>query len=117
MDKRGFEVLGHNKRNPLGIPIPLKEAEGKVLYNWFDNYTGYISFTLKYFASKGVDGKEFWNSTKIYHFIGKDIVYHHYLFLSAMRLAEGSFKLPDFIPTRGHLMLQGQKLSKSRDGT
>jgi methionyl-tRNA synthetase len=26
----------------------------------------------------------------------------------------GEYKLPDYIPTRGHLMLQGQKFSKSR---
>lgn len=97
-----------------GVPIPLKEAEGKVLYGWFDNHLGYISFTLKFLKEKNLDGKEFWNSAKIYHFIGKDIVYHHYLFLPAMRIAEGNFKLPDFLPTRGHLLLLGKKLSKSR---
>lgn len=112
--KEGLKYWDITRDISWGVPIPLKEAKGKVLYNWFDNHIGYISFTLKYFADKGLDGKEFWNSATIYHFIGKDIVYHHYLFLPAMRLGEGSFKLPDFIPTRGHLMLQGQKLSKSR---
>jgi len=97
-----------------GVPIPLEEAGGKVLYGWFDNHIGYISFALKYFSDKGIDGKEFWNSAKIYHFIGKDIAYHHYLFLPAMRIGEGNYKLPDAIPTRGYLLLQGQKLSKSR---
>lgn len=97
-----------------GVPIPLEEAGGKVLYGWFDNHLCYISSALKYFSDKKVDGKKFWNSSRIYHFIGKDIVYHHFLFLPAMRLGEGSFKLPDFIPTRGHLLLQGQKFSKSR---
>jgi len=97
-----------------GVPIPLKEAEGKVLYGWFDNHLDYISTALKYFAEKGINGKERWNSSKIYHFIGKDIVYHHYLFLPAMRLGEGEYKLPDFIPTRGFLLLQGEKFSKSR---
>ncbi|MCS6768315.1 MAG: methionine--tRNA ligase [Candidatus Nitrosocaldus sp.] len=61
------------------------------------------------------DTCKFWNSSVIYHFIGKDIVYHHYLFLPAMRLGDGRYKLPDHIPTRGHLMLQGQKISKSRN--
>jgi methionyl-tRNA synthetase len=97
-----------------GVPIPLKEAKGKVLYGWFDNHLCYISTALKYFANKGIRGKEAWNSSKIYHFIGKDIVYHHYLFLPAMRLGEGEYKLPDYIPTRGHLLLVGQKFSKSR---
>ena len=98
-----------------GIPIPLKEARGKVLYVWFNNHLGYISTTLKYFGQKGIDGKQAWNSSKIYHFIGKDIVYHHYLFLPAMRMGVGEFKLPDFIPTRGYFTLEGQKFSKSRE--
>ncbi len=98
-----------------GVPIPLKEAEGKVLYVWFDNHICYISTALKYFANRGIKGKEAWNSSKIYHFIGKDIVYHHYLFLPAMRLGEGGYKLPDYIPTRGHLFLEGRSFSKSRE--
>ena len=98
-----------------GVPIPLKEAEGKVLYVWFDNHLCYVSTALKYFANRGINGKEAWNSSKIYHFIGKDIVYHHYLFLPAMRLGEGEYKLPDYIPTRGHLFLEGRSFSKSRE--
>ena len=98
-----------------GVPIPLPEAKGKVLYGWFDNHIGYISSTLVYFKKRRRNGKRFWNSSTIYHFIGKDIIYHHYLFLQAMRLGlAGEFKLPDYIPTRGHLLLQGQKLSKSK---
>jgi methionyl-tRNA synthetase len=61
-------------------------------------------------------GKKYWNKSEIYHFIGKDIVYHHYLFLPAMRMGiNQEYKLPDYIPTRGHLMLQNQKISKSRN--
>lgn len=97
-----------------GVPIPLEEAKGKSLYGWFDNHLCYIATALKYLSSKNIDGKKFWNSAKVYHFIGKDIVYHHYLFLPAMRMGEGDFKLPDFIPVRGHLLLQGRKFSKSR---
>ena len=98
-----------------GVPIPLEEAKNKVLYGWFDNHICYISSTLLFLENKNINGKEFWNNSIIYHFIGKDIVYHHYLFLSAMRLAiNEEYKLPEFIPTRGHLMLQGEKFSKSR---
>lgn len=92
-----------------GVPIP--GAEGQVLYGWFDNHIGYISSFEKY---AGPDYKELWNSSKIYHFVGKDIIYHHLLFLPAMRMGEGTFKLPDFVPVRGHLTLEGQKFSKSR---
>lgn len=99
-----------------GVQIPMKEAEGKVLYGWFDNHLCYISSAVTHVKSKGYDGKEFWNSADIYHFIGKDIVYHHYLFLPSMRLGiNEEYRLPDYIPTRGHLMLQSQKISKSRN--
>jgi methionyl-tRNA synthetase len=99
-----------------GVPIPLEEAAGKVFYGWFDNHLAYISTAIKFLNDKGLDGKEFWNSADIYHFIGKDIVYHHYLFLPAMRLGiNQEYKLPDYIPTRGHLTLQSKKISKSRN--
>ena len=112
--KEGLQDWDITRDLSWGVPIPLEEAEGKVLYGWFDNHLCYISTTLKYLDEKGIDSKKFWNTSTIYHFIGKDIVYHHYLFLPAMRLGEGGFALPQFIPTRGHLQLQGQKFSKSR---
>jgi methionyl-tRNA synthetase len=99
-----------------GVPVPLEEYKDKVFYGWFDNHLAYISTAVKFLNDKGIDGKEFWNSSDIYHFIGKDIVYHHYLFLPAMRLGINSeYKLPDYIPTRGHLTLQSKKISKSRN--
>lgn len=99
-----------------GVPIPLDEAKGKVFYGWFDNHLCYISTLVKLVEDKGRNGKKFWNDSQIYHFIGKDIVYHHYLFLPAMRMGiNEEYKLPDYLPTRGHLMLQNQKISKSRN--
>ncbi|HKU50388.1 MAG TPA: methionine--tRNA ligase [Nitrososphaera sp.] len=106
-----------------GVPIPLPDAKGKVFYGWFDNHLCYISTLKKLVEDKkkkeedgDPDGQKFWNDSEIYHFIGKDIVYHHYLFLPAMRLGiDLEYKLPDYIPTRGHLMLQNQKISKSRN--
>ncbi len=98
-----------------GVPIPLPEAKGKVFYGWFDNHLCYISSLVKFVKDRGGNGKKFWNESEIYHFIGKDIIYHHYLFLPAIRLGINSeYKLPEYIPTRGHLMLQNQKISKSR---
>ncbi len=97
-----------------GVPIPGDES--KVFYGWFDNHLAYISTAIKLFNDRGINGKEFWNDADIYHFIGKDIVYHHYLFLPAMRLGiNKEYKLPDYIPTRGHLTLQSKKISKSRN--
>jgi len=97
-----------------GVPIPLEEAKGKVLYGWFDNHLCYITAALKAAGKEGDSGRDYWNESTIYHFIGKDIVYHHYLFLPSMRMGEGEYRLPDFMPTRGHLLLQGRKISKSR---
>ena len=102
---------------PWGVNIPVEgnEQKNKVFYGWFDNHLCYISSMIG--LLQDIDkAREKWNSSKIYHFIGKDIVYHHYLFLPAIRIGiNQEYKLPDFIPTRGHLMLQNNKISKSRN--
>ena len=69
-----------------GIPIPTSDANGRVFYGWFDNHICYISSLLALAKELNKDGKRLWNESTIYHFIGKDIVYHHYLFLPAIRL-------------------------------
>ena len=103
-----------------GVPVPPAAggAEGgdpKVLYGWFDNHLSYISAAAEFLEGRGIDAERFWNDADVYHFIGKDIVYHHYLFLPAMRMGLGRrFKLPDYMPTRGHLTLESRKISKSR---
>ena len=98
-DTGGMAVADENSGGSI---ITDDDASPKVFYGWFDNHLAYISSAMALLESKGIDAKDFWNSADIYHFIGKDIVYHHYLFLPAMRLGIGSeFKLPDYIPTRG----------------
>ena len=111
----GLEDRAITRDIDWGVPIPLKQAQGKVLYGWFDNHLCYITTALKQARKSGAAGAKYWNSSTIYHFIGKDIVYHHYLFLPGMRIAEGGYKLPDYIPTRGYLLIQGKKISKSRN--
>ena len=99
-----------------GITIPFEDIEDKVFYGWFDNHLCYISSIISLCSKKNIDGKKFWNDSTIYHFIGKDIVYHHFLFLPAIRMGIGlEYKLPDYIPCRGHLMLENKKISKSRN--
>lgn len=104
-----------------GVPIPkIKSSEdfrNKVFYGWFDNHLCYIS-AFNEFSGRVLkkDGRDLWNNSEIIHFIGKDIVYHHYLFLPAIRMGINSeYKLPDRIITRGHLLLQNRKLSKSKN--
>jgi methionyl-tRNA synthetase len=112
--KEGLQDWDIARDIPWGVPVPLQEAKGKVLYGWFDNHLCYISTALKVAGLSGEPGRAYWNGSKIYHFIGKDIVYHHFLFLPSMRIGEGEYKLPDLIPTRGHLLFLGKKLSRSR---
>jgi len=99
----------------INIPVEGNDKMDKVFYGWFDNHLCYISSFIELLGNvDAARGK--WNKSKIYHFIGKDIVYHHYLFLPAIRLGiDQEYKLPDLIPTRGHLMLQNNKISKSRN--
>ena len=104
-----------------GVPIPkihgVPNYEDKVFYGWFDNHLCYIS-SFASFAETILkkDGRKLWNDSEIIHFIGKDIIYHHYLFLPAIRLGiKSEFKLPDRIVTRGHLLFQNRKLSKSKN--
>jgi methionyl-tRNA synthetase len=104
-----------------GVPIPKidnkSEGQDKVFYGWFDNHLCYISSFITFASSElNKDGKKLWNDFDIYHFIGKDIVYHHYLFLPAVRIGiDSEYKLPDKIITRGHLLFQNKKLSKSKN--
>lgn len=93
-----------------GVPIP--EAEG-VFYVWFDAPIGYLSTLEKWCKENGEDPEEWWHS-HVVHFIGKDISYHHFLFWPAMLMGSG-YHLPDEIPTRGWLTLEGKKFSKSRN--
>ena len=104
-----------------GVPIPriqeFQNYENKVFYGWFDNHLCYIS-SFNTFAETVLkkEGKKLWNDSEIIHFIGKDIIYHHYLFLPAIRLGiKNEYKLPDRIVTRGHLLFQNRKLSKSKN--
>jgi methionyl-tRNA synthetase len=104
-----------------GVPIPKihgdQNYEDKVFYGWFDNHLCYIS-SFNTFAETVLkkDGRKLWNDSEIIHFIGKDIIYHHYLFLPAIRLGiKSEYKLPDRIVTRGHLLFQNRKLSKSKN--
>ena len=109
--EKGLEDWDITRDISWGVPVP---GSGGVFYGWFDNHLAYISTAEGMLEAKGVDGREFWNSARIYHFIGKDIAYHHYLLMPAVRMGVGEYKLPDMIPTRGHLTLEGRKISKSR---
>ena len=99
-----------------GVKVPLKEAEGKVLYVWFDAPIGYISATKQWALDNNKDWKPYWQDkdTKLVHFIGKDnIVFHCIIFPIMLRLY-GDI-LPDNVPANEFLNLEGDKMSTSRN--
>lgn len=97
-----------------GIPVPLQEAEGKVLYVWFDAPIGYISNTKELLPDSW---RTWWcdPETRMIHFIGKDNIVFHCIIFPAMLKAEGSFNLPDNVPANEFLNLEGDKISTSRN--
>ena len=100
-----------------GIPVPLPEAEGKVLYVWFDAPIGYISSTKKWAAEQGLDWEDYWkggDEVELIHFIGKDNIVFHCVIFPAMLRAHGQFVLPRNVPANQFLNFEGEKFSKSR---
>ncbi len=102
-----------------GVPVPLEEVKGKVLYVWFDAPIGYISSTIEWSEKKGKPDlwKDYWLSkeTKLVHFIGKDNIVFHALIWPAMLMAYGDYVLPSDIPANQFLNLEGDKFSTSKN--
>jgi methionyl-tRNA synthetase len=126
-----------------GVPVPLKDAEGKVLYVWFDAPIGYISATKEYFEQKysanvdstesvltddelnslvngenhSNDWKKYWQSDEaaLIHFIGKDNIVFHAIIFPMMLLQHGAYNLPENVPANEFLNLEGEKISTSRN--
>ena len=99
-----------------GIPVPLPEAEGKVLYVWFDAPIGYISSTKQWAKENGQNWEAYWKGDQVemVHFIGKDNIVFHCIIFPAMLKAHGEYALPKNVPANQFLNFEGQKFSKSR---
>jgi methionyl-tRNA synthetase len=96
-----------------GVPIPLPDTEGKVLYVWFDAPIGYMSMTTQLTP----DWEKYWKAkdSQIVHFIGKDNIVFHCLIFPAMCMAHGEFQLADQVPANEFMNLEGDKISTSRN--
>ncbi|HKK81760.1 MAG TPA: methionine--tRNA ligase [Prolixibacteraceae bacterium] len=96
-----------------GVPVPADDAEGKVLYVWFDAPIGYISATKEW----SVDWEKWWKDedTRMLHFIGKDNIVFHCIIFPSMLKAEGTYNLPENVPANEFLNLEGDKISTSRN--
>jgi len=100
-----------------GIPVPVSDANGKVLYVWFDAPIGYISSTKEWAAEKGKDWEPYWKDkdTQLVHFIGKDNIVFHCIIFPVMLHASGDYILPENVPANEFLNLEGQKISTSKN--
>jgi methionyl-tRNA synthetase len=100
-----------------GVPVPLPNADGKVLYVWFDAPIGYISFTKEWATKNGKDWKDYWQSenSDLVHFIGKDNIVFHCIIFPAMMKAHGDFNMPKNVPAFEFLNLENDKISTSRN--
>lgn len=100
-----------------GVKVPLPEAEGKVLYVWFDAPIGYISATKEWAEQTGKDWKPYWQDeeTKLVHFIGKDNIVFHCIIFPCMLRAHGDYIMPDNVPANEFMNLENDKISTSRN--
>ena len=97
-----------------GVPVPVEGTEGKVLYVWFDAPIGYISNTQELLPQSW---EKWWKDpeTRLVHFIGKDNIVFHCIVFPSMLKAEGTYILPDNVPSNEFLNLEGDKISTSRN--
>lgn len=103
-----------------GVPVPLEDAEGKVLYVWFEAPIGYISSTVEWAKKIGEPDrwKDYWldKETKLIHFIGKDNNVFHAIFWPAVLMGQRKgYVLPHDIPANEFLNLEGDKISTSKN--
>ncbi|MDL2270625.1 methionine--tRNA ligase [Methanobrevibacter sp. OttesenSCG-928-I08] len=111
--KEGLEDWVLTRDMDWGIPVPLEEAKGKVIYVWGEAFLGYISSASQWSKNSNKKWEDYWDDDVI-HFIGKDIIYHHAIFWPALLKAYGC-KLPDNIYAGEFLSLEGEKMSTSKN--
>jgi methionyl-tRNA synthetase len=109
----GLQSRAMTRDSNWGIKVPLPDAEGKVLYVWFDAPIGYISATKELINNWA----DYWQKedTRLIHFIGKDNIVFHCIIFPAMLKAHGDFVLPDNVPANEFLNIEGDKVSTSRN--
>lgn len=97
----GFAIPGTNNR--------------KFFYVWVDAPMGYMSTTEQWAKAQGKTLKDIWQDPEreIYHFIGKDIARFHTIFWPAF-LKAAELRSPNQVFVHGHLMVNGEKMSKSK---
>ncbi|BAO66213.1 methionine--tRNA ligase [Candidatus Karelsulcia muelleri] len=99
-----------------GIPIPIPNNIGKVLYVWFEAPIGYISSTIEWSLKKGKKWEKYWKytNTAIINFIGKDNIIFHCIIFPIMLKIHGNYILPDNVPANEFLNIENKKISTSK---
>ncbi|MGQ9722506.1 MAG: methionine--tRNA ligase [Candidatus Jordarchaeum sp.] len=116
--KSGLQDWDITREDYWGFKLPYADAkENQYVYVWFDAPIGYIASTINLGEKKGFNWEDYWkrDDSLITHFIGKDIVYHHFLFWPAVLMGTEEITLPRKYVVNGYLTLEGQKMSKSRN--
>ena len=112
----GLQARAMTRDLDWGVPVPVKGAEGKVLYVWLDAPIGYISATKQWALDQGKDWKDYWTGDrKLVHFIGKDNIVFHTIIFPIILKEFGELILPDNVPASEFLNLEGDKFSTSRN--
>ena len=112
----GLQPRAMTRDGEWGIKVPLPDAEGKVLYVWFDAPIGYISATKQWALDNNKAWEPYWKDadTKLIHFVGKDNIVFHCIIFPIMLHCHGDYILPDNVPANEFLNLEGDKMSTSR---
>lgn len=97
-----------------GVSVPLKDADGKVLYVWFDAPIGYITATKELEPD---NWEKYWKDedSSLVHFIGKDNIVFHTIIFPMMLMEHGDYILPENVPANEFMNLEGEKISTSRN--
>jgi methionyl-tRNA synthetase len=112
----GLRARSMTRDGEWGVPLPIPNTEGKVLYVWFDAPIGYISATKQWAKDHNKNWEPYWKDkdTKLVHFVGKDNIVFHCIIFPIMLKASGDYILPTDVPANEFLNLEGQKMSTSR---
>ena len=115
--KQGLHPRSITRDLDWGVKVPLKNAEGKVLYVWLDAPIGYISATKQWAIDNNKNWEPYWKdkNTKLLHFIGKDNIVFHCLIFPCILKSHGDFIIPTNVPANEFMNMEGDKMSTSRN--
>jgi methionyl-tRNA synthetase len=119
--KEGLHPTPITRDLEWGVPIPLDGYDSKRFYVWFDAVTGYLSASKEWAIRAGRPDawQAYWDArepVRQYYFVGKDNKFFHTIIWPGILLAAGGFQLPYDVPANEWLLVEGEKVSKSRTG-